>query len=55
LLRDGFHGFEPVGTFGGNFEVRMSGNEFTQDLACELFVIYEHSANFGFWFAGHAG
>ena len=43
---DGFYGLEAVGAFGGDFDFRMRGEKFAQDLACELLVVDNHGTKF---------
>ena len=42
----GFYGFETVGALGHDFDFRMLGEIFAQNLASEVLVVDDHSANF---------
>src|ERR1700751_2229021 len=45
---DGLDGFEAVGAFRGDFNLRMRGEKFAQYLAGELLVVDDHGAQFLF-------
>ena len=45
---DGFHGFEAIRTFGGDFDFGMCGDEFAQHLPGEFLVIDDDGTNFPF-------